>query len=256
MSGTRSIWARVRDRSRRELSKRLARREEEVTLERPTISFTFDDFPQSALRIGGEILKENGCRGTYYASLGLMGSDFETGRIFDADDLAALASAGHDLGCHTYSHCHSWNTSAGMFEEALISNRRRLEELLPGRRFRTMSYPISMPRPATKLRCAKYFACCRGGGQTFNAGVVDMNCLSAFFLEQSRDDFAAIQRVIDETCAATGWLIFATHDVCDAPTRYGCKPDFFARVVRASVESGARIATVEETLDCCDFAAN
>lgn len=38
----------------------------------PTVSFTFDDFPKSALSAGGAILKQHGPRGTYYAVMGLM----------------------------------------------------------------------------------------------------------------------------------------------------------------------------------------
>ena len=35
----------------------------------PLISFTFDDFPRSALWRGGTILRERGFVGTYYVSL-------------------------------------------------------------------------------------------------------------------------------------------------------------------------------------------
>ena len=59
----------------------------------------------------------------------------------------------------------------------------------------------------------------RGGGQTFNHGAVDLNYLSAFFLEQSRDNPAAIRQTIAANHAAGGWLIFATHDICEVKTR-------------------------------------
>ena len=208
------------------------------------ISFTFDDFPVSALVTGGGILRQHGLAGTYYASLGLMASETPTGHIFAAGDLETLAAEGHELGCHTYSHCHAWETPPNLFEQSLAENQRALDRLLPGTQFRSMSYPISCPRPQTKRRSQKYFACCRGGGQSFNVGPTDLNYLNAFFIEQSRDDFGAIQRVIDENTSAGGWLVFATHDVCREPTPFGCTPELFDRVVRHAAQSGARILTL------------
>jgi hypothetical protein len=56
----------------------------------PLISFTFDDFPRSALLAGGAILESFGYRGTFYASMGEMGNDSEVGEIFRPDDLTLL----------------------------------------------------------------------------------------------------------------------------------------------------------------------
>ena len=50
--------------------------------DRPLISFSFDDFPRSALFTGGALLEQYGVAGTYYASLGLMGKTSPTGEIF------------------------------------------------------------------------------------------------------------------------------------------------------------------------------
>lgn len=239
-----SGWNRIRYRLRRDLCKWLGRRRVRIKNSTPLVSFTFDDFPGSALQAGGGILRQHGLSGTYYASLGLMGSETPTGRIFEAGDLEGLIARGHELGCHTYSHCHAWETPPDVFEQSLIENQRALDRLLPGAVFRTMSYPISCARPQTKRRSQEHFACCRGAGQTFNAGNTDLNYLNAFFLEQSRDDFGAIQRVIDGNALAGGWLIFATHDICRNPTPFGCSPVFFDQVVRYAVRSGATILPV------------
>ena len=53
--------------------------------------------------------------------------------------------------------------------------------------------------------------------------------LKAFFIEQSRHNFDAIKQTIDGNACAKGWLIFATHDVCDQPTRFGCSARFFRK---------------------------
>ena len=214
----------------------------------PLISFTFDDFPRSALFAGGALLEQYGVAGTYYVSLGLMGKVAPTGEIFRRSDLAVLLDQGHELGCHTFAHCHAYDTSADEFEHSILENRHALHRVAPEARFETMSYPISCARPGTKRRCAKYFAACRAGGQTLNAGTTDLNHLSAFFIEKSRDNPEAITHIIDETCRARGWLILATHDVCNHPTPYGCTPGLFEWILRYAVESAASIVPVREAL--------
>ena len=77
----------------------------------------------------------------------------------------------------------------------------------------------------------------------------DLNYLSAYFLEQTRDDPGAIKHLIDEASEAGGWLIFVTHDVCNDPTRWGCTPDFFEDIVKYSVNSGARILPVYQAYE-------
>ena len=221
-----------------------ARRPFAIPTQTPVISFTFDDFPRSALLTGGAILQSFGLAGTYYASFGLMGREAPTGLIFLPEDLKVLLEQGHELGCHTFSHCHAWDTQPSVFEAAVIQNRRTLSEIVPNASFKTFSYPISVPRAETKRRISKYFACCRCGGQTFNVGNADLNGLSAFFLEQSRNNPEIVRNLIDQNRQARGWLIFATHDICKDPTRWGCTPGFFEEIVRYAVNSGARILPV------------
>jgi len=215
----------------------------------PYISFTFDDFPRSALYTGGKILKSYRIRGTYYASLGLIGTQAPTGQIFYRDDIATVYAHGHELGCHTFGHCHSWETSPQDYEDSIKTNKRILNELVPDATFQSFSYPIIGPRPRTKRRVGRLFSCCRGGGQTYNAGLVDLNYLSAFFLEKRRDNPNLVKKLIDQNTEARGWLIFATHDISEAPTIYGCKPSFFEDVVAYSVSSGARILPIIDALE-------
>jgi peptidoglycan/xylan/chitin deacetylase (PgdA/CDA1 family) len=215
----------------------------------PLISFTFDDFPRSALHVAGRILEDRGIAGTYYVSLGLMGTMTPTGEMFTQDDLTELLDRGHELGCHTYAHCDAAETPAGKFEQSVIDNREAHRRLVPNApEFRTLSYPIGSPRPGTKRRCGRHFAGCRAGGQTHNTGTIDLNLMQAFFLEQSRDNPDVIFRAIDATCSENGWLVFATHDVCVNPTRYGCTSGLFSEIVEYAVSSGARIAPVTSAL--------
>jgi peptidoglycan/xylan/chitin deacetylase (PgdA/CDA1 family) len=215
-------------------------------LESPVISFTFDDFPRSALTNGGAILSQYGFSGTYYACFGLMGQQNSTGEIFQGEDLQKLIREGHELGCHTFDHCDSWKTTPAEFEASILKNRRAAAQHVPTVTLKSFSYPITWPRPATKRRIASFFECARGGGQTFNIGVVDLNYLKAFFIEQSRDDFDAIRQIIDDNTQAVGWLIFATHDVSDSPTRFGCAPALFEQIVDYADKSGAHVLPVRD----------
>lgn len=243
------LWRRARGYYVRTSSRILFRRPFSIESDVPVISFTFDDFPRSALWEGGDILKQFGLAGTYYASFGLMGKQAPTGDIFEPADLKALLKEGHEVGCHTFGHCHAGDTNADVFEKSIFENRLALTTLVPGATFQSLSYPISQPKAGTKMRVAKHFLCCRGGGQVINNGTADLNCLSAYFLEQSREDFDSIRAIIERARTARGWLIFATHDIAADPTRWGCTPKFFKDVVECSIDSGARILPVSQAYE-------
>jgi peptidoglycan/xylan/chitin deacetylase (PgdA/CDA1 family) len=239
-----ALLERVVGRYQRTLSAHAWRRPVLMQNTTPLVSFTFDDFPTSALEVGGALLRGHGVAGTYYTALGLLDRSEPVGRICAAEDLARVLAQGHELGCHTFGHCDAWGTPSADFEASILENRRALARVLPGATFETMSYPINSPRPETKRRTGRYFAACRGGGQCTNAGTADLNYLFAFFLEQARDREDVIRGAIEANRAARGWLIFVTHDVAAQPSRFGCTPELFARVIRWSLESGARILPV------------
>ena len=241
-------WTRLHNYYKRNIGRVLFRKPLAIRAGIPLISFTFDDFPRSALLTGGKILAQNGVAGTYYAALGLLGTEGPSGPLFVGDDLIDLLAQGHEVGCHTYGHCHSWNTSAAVFEESIIQNGAALKKLVPGLEFKSFSYPISEPRPLTKRNTARHFQCCRGGGQAINSGTADLNRLSGYFLEKSRGQLEPVRNVIDENRQLRGWLILATHDVADNPSPYGCTPKFFEDVVKYAINSGASILPVAEAL--------
>ena len=243
-----------------EAARALVRRQLTVRTTAPLISFTFDDFPRSAFLSAGAILGRYGILGTYYVSLSLAGRQSQMGPMYQPEDLKELARLGHELGCHTFGHCHSWNTPPDIYEKAILDNQQALNELLPGTAFQTFSYPFSGPRLPVKQVAARHFLCCRGGGlragrfllrhhaggQTFNSGTTDLNLLCAFFLEQSRENPEAVKSLIDQNARARGWLIFATHDVRDAASPWGCKPAFFEDTVRYASRSGNVVLPVRQ----------
>src|SRR6267378_3494118 len=110
-----NVWLRLQGYYRRKAASLLFRRPLLIGSEPHLISFTFDDFPRSALLAGGAILNRFGLAGTYYVSLGLVGKQTPTGEMFLPGDLTTLFERGHELGCHTFSHCDSWDTETAAF---------------------------------------------------------------------------------------------------------------------------------------------
>lgn len=242
------LLARVAGKYRRTASRLMFRRMVRLRNRRPIVSFTFDDFPKSALHVGGEILRAHDMRGTYYAALGLMNQVTPTGLIFSPEDLPVLLERGHELGCHTFAHCDSWETAPRDFARSVEENRVALERLRPGAAFPTLSYPITCPRPHTKRRVGRRFECCRFGGQTINRGELDLNLVSAHFLEKDRGAVAVVAAGIEDLMRAGGWLVLATHDIADDHTPYGCTPAYFEAVVREVSKAGAVVLPMAEAL--------
>jgi peptidoglycan/xylan/chitin deacetylase (PgdA/CDA1 family) len=221
----------------------------EFEIAEPVVSFTFDDFPRSALHVGGAILRRSGAAGTYFTCASLMGTVDATGEMFVEDDLRALVEQGHELGCHTCGHQDAMLTMPRAFERSIVANREELARMCPGLNVRSFSYPKAEPNLGTKRAAAHHALCCRGGGQTFNRNRADLNCLKSFFIEQSREEPQRILQLIDENATAPGWLIFSTHDVADRPSAYGCTPELFEKIVRHAAASGARLLTIGAACD-------
>lgn len=221
-----------------------------ISSSHPLISFTFDDAPKTAFKIGGSILLQNGATGTFYVALGLLGMRTEVGDIASIDDLIECFQNGHELGCHTYNHLNTLKTTTEIFLQSVWKNRQELKKNIPNANFKTFSYPISVPRYSMKHRLEKYFLCCRGGGQTVNKGSADLNLLKAYFIDKRNNfDFEAVREIIDYNTVQNGWLIFATHDLTDDHSPYGCTPQFFQRVVEYAAQSGSLILTVRHACE-------
>ena len=246
----RSLLIRIAGKYCRTVSYRFCRRMVAIKLTTPFISFSFDDAPRTAFSHGGAILKAHGARATFFVTLGMLGSESPSGTIASKDELCNAVKEGHELGCHTFDHRDPWKTTTKVFEDSVFKNRKALSRLLPATSFTTFAYPLTGPRPATKRRVGKLFNCCRGGGQTFNVGKADMNLLKAFFLDvRNGDTINSVRQLIDRNSECRGWLIFATHDVADNPSPYGCTKEFFEKVVAYAVRSGASLLPVGEVCE-------
>ena len=91
------------------------------------ISFAFDDVPASATETGAAILERRGLEGTYFIAAALAGSEAVTGRMASADAVRRLAEAGHEIGCHTYSHLDCGQAAPCDAVEDVARNAETLE---------------------------------------------------------------------------------------------------------------------------------
>lgn len=211
------------------------------------VSFTFDDFPQSALRVGGAILDKYRCRSTYYAALGLAGTESELGVLCGPDDIRAAYRQGHEIACHTFRHLDCSHTDAATVLADIAENEAALSALLDGFAPESFAYPYGGLSLAIKRLVAPRFSSCRGIARGFNRGTVDLADLRATKLYARDYHEAGLRDLIDRCRAADGWLIFYTHDIRETPSAYGCTPQQFAATVAYAAEN-AEILPVREVV--------
>jgi peptidoglycan/xylan/chitin deacetylase (PgdA/CDA1 family) len=102
----------LRGKLRRRLIRLAYRRPAKVALDRPMVSFSFDDAPATACEAGAKALETRGLRGTYYFAAGLAGRDGPMGRFATGADARRLHDAGHEIACHTFSHLDCGQSSS------------------------------------------------------------------------------------------------------------------------------------------------
>ncbi len=227
---------------------RVHRKRHALRNRRPIVTFTFDDFPSSAIRIGGEILARYAIPATYYVSMGLMRHEHNADGIFEADDLRLVVAQGHELACHTFSHYDCALTSPRSVAADLDRNAAALEEVLPGYRMTNFAYPYGNVDLATKDLAADRFATARGIWTGINAGTADLALLTAHRIYGEPENYDQAIALIRAAERVNGWLIFFTHDVQPDPSPYGSRPEDLERVVRAAAESRCERLTMRDAV--------
>ena len=213
----------------------------------PIVSFTFDDFPRSALTVAGTMLLEERLRGTFYASMGLMGRESSLGEMYDVDDLHALIEEGHELGCHTFSHLYCPAAEPREVQHECEQNRSAAAEALGGYRLRNFSFPSGGVTRSAKASLSAIYDSCRTVEHGINRNPVDLGFLRANPLYSTRA-VSEVDRLIAKNVEQTGWLILYTHDVQHRPSAVGCTPAYFKAILRSAISSGARIMTIAQAV--------
>lgn len=231
-----------------EFSARLIRRHVvPFRVARPVISLTFDDYPRSALEVGGRIIADEGVSATYYAAFGLARTDSPSGAIGSIEDLAACVEAGHEIACHSYNHVDCRKVSAIEFARNLERNRRVAQNLgLPP--LRHFAFPFGRFCAAGKRIAMESYASARTTVWGVNRLNLDLGSLKSVPL-YSRHGPRCLNPYLNELQAHHGWLILYTHDVSQRPSPYGCTPDELSSVVRRARAMGALLLPVGAVVD-------
>jgi peptidoglycan/xylan/chitin deacetylase (PgdA/CDA1 family) len=223
---------------------RLASRRPARAPRRPMLSFAFDDVPASAAVTGAEILERRGLKGSYYVAAALAGTDAPTGRMACADAVRRLAQAGHEIGCHTYSHLDCGQASAQDAVEDVARNGETLAMWgLP--RPITFAYPYGDVAPATKRALAGRFNLMRALHQGLITAGADLNQAPSVGVEGPEGEALAL-RWLHRLAERPAWLILTTHDVADQPSEWGCTPATLERLLDAALADGVEVVTVAE----------
>lgn len=215
-------------------------------LDRPIVSFSFDDCPRSVIENALPLLEAENWRATFYMACGLCDTINHLGRHMSLKDIQAVHTSGHEIGDHTYDHLDIGNVSLETYLDNIALNQTKLTELgIP--ESRTFAYPYGSVSPNLKQALYANFELSRGvvesSGQTLDLGL----CASTRLYSGS-DTNTAIKR-IQTLSKSPRWEILFTHDVRDNPSEYGCTKTDMMNVIKAVKDSGAIVLPVAAALD-------
>ncbi len=225
------------------------KRNHKVDLEKPIISFSFDDFPKSAADIGARILEDRDVRGSFYACADFAGKVVNGIPQYDISDLPRLWKAGHEVGCHTASHSPLSKLSAEEANKEFGRNAQFFASLGAARAPTTFAYPFGDVSIASKNYAGRHFSACRGIIAGINTRKTDLNLLKCVSMEPHILSSRSLESWIGETIQKRGWLILLTHDVSVNPSAFGITPDVLEHTVDLALASGATVLPITSTLD-------
>ena len=239
----------IADRLNNRLIWQFARTRRPIATERPIVSFTFDDVPDTAWTNGAAILEKYRARGTFYIAGGLEGRIEADRRLISAEGCRDLFTRGHEIGCHTFSHRKVSSLSSRTFAGDLGQNEAFLSGAGISRRPTNFAFPYNAASPRLRPVLKRRYTTCRAAGEAINRGTVDPFMLKAVEIRQPEDHALGLTRWIDDVAANPGWLIFFTHDITASPTSYGCRPETLERLVSHALERQCDILPVCDALD-------
>jgi peptidoglycan/xylan/chitin deacetylase (PgdA/CDA1 family) len=229
---------------RRRLVRLVQRRPAAAAPTRPMVSFSFDDAPSSAAGLGAALLEARGLRGTYYISAGLADSESPMGRMAGHAEIERLALAGHEIGCHTYSHLDLGQADSAATAADVGRNQAALEAWrLP--RAKSFAYPYGDVSAPAKRALSGRFTTLRALHHGVIGKGADLNQTPAVGIE-GPDGEATARRWLATAKAQKAWLILYTHDVAQTPSPWGCTPAALERLIDQALADGFEVVTVAE----------
>ncbi|CAN5273881.1 oligosaccharide deacetylase HfsH [soil metagenome] len=213
---------------------------------RPMVSFTFTDAPATAVSAGAALLEERGLKGVFYIAAGLAGREGPMGRYATREETQRLATAGHEIACHTYSHLDCGPGGEARIAADLDRNLAALTEWgLPAPT--NFAYPFGDVSADAKRVLGRRFDSARA----LHHGVIeagsDLNQTPAVGIQGSEGE-ALARRWLKVAKDRKAWLILYTHDVEPAPSEWGCTADALGRIIDESLADGFEVVSVAEGL--------
>jgi len=213
--------------------------------DRPMVTFAFDDTPASAVRRGAPILERRGVRGAYYFCAGLAGEDGHMGPYASCEDMQRVAEAGHEVGCHSYSHLDCGQASGAQIADDLDLNAALLSDWGVSRCLETFAYPYGDVGFAAKQEAGGRFVLSRALHHGLIEPGADLNQAPAVGIEGAHGETLA-RAWLARAAERRAWLILFTHGVDDAPTRFGTSADTLARLVDEALDRGFDVVGAAE----------
>lgn len=237
---------RISDKIARRLRPFQNRREITFTVKQPLVSISFDDFPISALENGSNVMESRGWRGTFYTSAALEGVENHHGLHFGQDHLNHLDARGHEIAGHTLDHVDCTTLSKGQLIDQIEKNKKLLREMGVTQPLDGFAYPFGAANGPLKQLVSERFDAIRGitDGQHYRKA--DLNELKACGIYSH-----TVESVIARIAAMAkrpAWLILFTHDIRRSPSKWGCTPLEFERVLRAIEAVNAQVVPVREAV--------
>lgn len=225
-----------------------SRRNLRFKLERPIVSFTFDDFPRSALTNGASMLEAQNWHATFYVAAGMMGIENHHGKSFSEADLAIVQKNGHEIAGHTFSHLDCATSTPAQVTTEIARNNTALKALGLSAPIEHFAWPYGTATAGHKSALGTHFKSMRGVCSGVMHNRADLNCLKSTPLFSGEALEPAIKQVAS-LIQRPGWLIFFTHDVRDNPSEWGITPKDLKKTIAAVKNSGAEVLPVGQALE-------
>ncbi len=216
---------------------------------RSAVSFTFDDFPASAGKVGVQILHRYDVRATYYVSGGLEGENKGDNKLYTADELRMVMAYGHEIGCHTYDHTAAQDMTISELSGQLDRNATTLRERYGVNEIHSFAFPYGIVTLPSKLLVARRFVTGRCSRAGIHVGWADLAQLRANPIGPSDESFRACCALLERARRGRSWLIFYTHDISNSPSPFGCTRAQLKALVAHAVDSGCTVLPMRNAVD-------
>ena len=209
------------------------------------VTLTFDDGWKSIYENAFPILQTAQIAATHYVISGYL-DDSQFPAYLNAQQIRALTSAGHEIGCHTASHKHLPEESASMIESEVKLSLRFLRKLaIP---VETFAYPFGQydERVVATVKSAGF-----SGARSVIPGFNDESADHFLLQCQEVNVRTSLDEVIGwiESARETQkWLILVFHQIDEEGRAYSARPQTFAQIVDHLRKKSIKTLTVREGL--------